>query len=304
MSRDHEAAMAGVATVGCLLQLALVPLALAARAARLLVRTVLGLFTNPTGWALLVFIGIGIALVASGAAKTLGVLLIAVCFGLALLFSVVVDARRRRAMDLVVEASIAAEYGADGLANLLLNEAEQLSGRQLIGSFPHGRNGSGSVDVLANSIGYRSFAEMIGFGTQSRSMSQWDIELRRSEGSIAGYQLETRPVVAGDELAALLRGVVEHWPELEITGIAVGTEITLYVSATGPSGDASGTVSVITRTLLEDSLTLSYKDTQSSFRYPDCFISLERPWHPVRDASRAPTYKRRGSLTARPPPWL
>ncbi|WP_419551897.1 hypothetical protein [Candidatus Poriferisodalis sp.] len=304
MNTDHEAAMAGVATVGCLLQLALVPLALAARAARLLVRTVLGLFTNPIGWALLAFIGIGIALVASGAAKTLGVLLIIVCFGLALLFSLVVDSRQRRAMYLAVDASIAAEYGADSLAVLLLKRAEQLSGRQLIGSFPHGRNDSGSVDLLADSVGYQSFAEMIGFGTQSRSTSQWDIELRLSEGSIAGYQLETRPVVAGDELAALLRGVAEHWPELEITGIAVGTGITLFVSANGPSGDASGSVSVITSTLQEDSLTLSYKDTQSSFRYPDCFISLERPWHPARDASRAPAYKRRGSLTARPPPWL
>ena len=304
MNKDHEAAMAGVATVGCLLQLALVPLAIAARAARILVRAVLGLFTNPIGWALLAFIGIGIALVASGAAKTLGVLLIIVFFGLALLFSVVIDSRQRRAMYLVVDASIAAEYGADNLAISYLEKAEQLSGRQLIGSFPHERNDSGSVDPLANSIGYRSFAEMIGFGTQSRSTSQWDIELRLSEGSITGYQLETRPVVAGDELAALLRGVAEHWPELEITGIAVGTGITLFVSANGPSGDASGSVSVITRTLLEDSLTLSYKDTQSSFRYPDCFISLERPWHPVRDASRAPTYKRRGSLTARPPPWL
>ena len=227
----------------------------------------------------MIVIGVGIVLAASGTAVTTGVVLIVLPAVIALLIRFSDIARLRRQQQLVDQAVVAADAGAHGFAALLLQGTALRSRGQQIDRPAHDQGLRQHADSLTSTTGYASLAAMIGYRTWPRPPRRWKVALMPTTGQPS----ETCSVVAGDELAALLRSLTEHWPEYEVTAIAC---VSLTVTAKTESGDMRAMVRASPETPPSD------RNPEWTVTYPDSLVFLDEPWHPERDASLAPTGQR------------
>lgn len=271
MSARREVTGALAGTSRMLVSIALLP-------AVLVVQALTGLFTYLVGWGLLIVIGAGIVLVVTGTAVPLGVVLVVVPPVIALWIRVYDVARLRRQQKLMDRAVMAEESNAHGLAALLQGTFRR-EGRQPTGRPSRADAVREGADPLASTTGYVSLAAMIGYRTWPRPPRRWEVALMPT----TGQRPEACSVVAVDELAALLRGLMDHWPAFEVTAIA-------SVSLTVTANTDVGTTRAMVRATPESPT--SDRNPEWTVTYPHSLVFLDTPWHPERDASLTPTGQR------------